>query len=226
MSWQYDGYPYRRLNWFDKFGSLQITETSPFQTPIEPVTLQNVKDALRIIDAPGTDPGLERNILELIPAARATAEEINKRRLVRCQFDLTYDYWLYRRIKLSPPLASVDLIQTTDIDGNQVALVAGTQYKVDRTKRVPVVAAKQNVGWPSFTPSESSSVLIRHTSGFVPTDPWWTIGAGAAVKRGIYQLISFWLTQGVVVTKGVGQAEELPWTISQLLGTDAIVTPG
>lgn len=226
MSWTDDPYRFRRLNWYDQFGSLQLTDTSPVQTAVEPISLQEAKDALRWIDGSIADSQADRRIMALIAPARSTAEDLQHRRFVRAQYDLTYDYWPGRRIRLSPPLFSVDLVQFTDIDGIVHPLVQGVDYVIDKSKLKPLIIAKNNVGWPGYSPSESSSILIRHTSGFLPVDPYWTIGNGSGVKEGMLKLIQFWFNQGISVTKGVGQAEELPYTITQLLNQNAIEIVG
>lgn len=216
-----------RQNWYDSYGSLQLTEGSPYQSSgPEPVSLTEAKAAARIIDGLIMDDQLDSRLNMLISAARSKAEEAQGRRFVQSQWDLVYDYWPGRKIRLSPPLVSVDLVQYTDVFGNVVPLVPGTDYMVDRAKVPPIIAPKWNHWWPAFSPAESSSILIRHTVGYSPDHPFWTIDKGKAIKEGMLKLIQFWLTNATPIEKALGTAEELPWTVTELFMTGRIINVG
>jgi hypothetical protein len=217
-----------RQNWYDTYGSRQLTELSPQQSAIEPVTLQMAQDACGVIPVVGT-PDLRQNrrLTGLAMAARIIAEKAQNRALAVAQWDLVFDYWPERKIRLVPPVISVDLVQYTDNFRNTTSLVQSTpgnvqQYSLDNKKVPPIIVPEWNNGWPTFTPCPSSAVLIRYTCGYGPNHGWWSVGIGAGVMEGMIKLIQHWNSNGISVQKALGQAEELPYTITALLETGAI----
>ena len=70
-------------------------------------------------------------------------------------------------------------------------------------------------------PWPSSAVLIRMTSGYLPTDTFWQMD-GAPVKRGMLYLVSHWYDNRLAQTRGFGDIEEFMQTVTDLLsGGDA-----
>src|SRR5690348_13402944 len=128
MNYPY-GYPYVSPydSNFDSYGTLRLTVTEPAQTFAEPLTLDDVKNYLKIDAGYSAD---DDQIMALISAAREQAEILQNRDLVKKQWDLSYDYWPAYRLRLRAPCISIDLMQYTDLTGNVTTMQANTDYVV------------------------------------------------------------------------------------------------
>ncbi len=70
---------------------------------------------------------------------------------------------------------------------------------VDTNKQPAAMLPMWNQVWPSYIPWPSSSLLVRHTSGFAADSVWWS-DAGALVKVGIRKLVSLYFFKRVPFT--------------------------
>jgi uncharacterized phiE125 gp8 family phage protein len=218
--------PYRNHDWYgviDSYGSLNLTEQSPAQNWVEPLTIKEAERFLRI--AP-TDSDVDANneLLSFIQGAREQAEIIQGRDLVQRQWDLTYDYWPSYRIQLRAPLISVDLVQRTDSNGLVTVLNEGANadYIVDRTKHPGTISPPYNGTWPTFTPYPSSALLFRFTSGYSCEDPFWR-DAGARVKTGMKLLISHWYNNRLPFETGVTAVAAYDYSVTSCLSYGSLV---
>jgi len=135
------------------YGVLKLTNTSPAQTFIEPMTLGDAKEFLRV-DGDHSDT----LITGFIRAAREAAEKHQGRDLVRKQYDLTLDSWP-GELELRDNLESVDLIQWRDAAG---VISPVTEYVVDYARGVLTPPLGQM--WPiSAALYPSGSILVRYT---------------------------------------------------------------
>ena len=185
---------YRNLGLYgalDVYGSVQLTETSPPQAFVEPLTLDEVKSFLKVPARSPADTLEDALISSLITGARARAEAEQCRDLVRKQIDLSFDYWPSYRIVLGAPLVSVDQFSYLDSDGNTTILTKNVDFIVDNAKQPGLVTPPYNKTWPTFSPWPSSSILLRFTSGYGPNALFWS-DLGAHVKNGMRLLISDW----------------------------------
>ncbi len=185
------------------YGALNLTESSPAQQFKEPVAIDEAYGYLKIPS--GSDDG---ELLALISAARLQAEIQQGKDLLVKQWDLTLDYWPAYRIELRTPLRSVDLVQYTDSGGNVLTLTEGVDYMVDKSRRPGCIMPTYNKSWPTFTPWPSSSILIRHTSGYQSDHPWWS-DTGALVKVGIRKLVSLYYFQRIPFSVAIQQDQVL-----------------
>jgi hypothetical protein len=126
------------------------------------------------------------------------------------------DYWPSYRLEMRTPTISVDLLKYRDSNGDYTTMVEDTDYIVDVAKQPAIVAPPYNGTWPTFTPWPSSSILMRFTSGYSNTDPFW-IGPGARIKTGMLLLISAWYNNLLPFEKGAGPAQEYPYTVTSCL---------
>jgi uncharacterized phiE125 gp8 family phage protein len=202
------------------YGSINLTETSPAQIFAEPLSVKEIRDYLRLPDLTSDDE--DDSLLMMIVAAREQAEILQNRDLVQKQWDLHHDYWPSYRIEMRTPLISTDLVQYTDSDGNDTAMVEDVDYIVDASKGPGILAPPYNGTWPTFTPWPSSSILIRFTSGYAATHPWWS-GPGARVKIGMKLLISHWYSNRLPFEKGATDSTEYPYTVTSCLSYGALV---
>ena len=201
---------------YDSYGTLELTADST-QFITEPISLSEARQFLRV-DFDDDDS----LIMSLITAAREQAELLQRRVLVRKQFDLTYDYWPGYRVELASPVVSVDLVEYTDSDGNVHELVSGTDYVADLRKQPAVINTPLNTTWPWFNPAPSSSILIRFTAGYAADDAYWSNG-GARVRIGMLLLLSHWYSNRVPVATGV--VTELPFAITMNLSAGSLRRP-
>jgi uncharacterized phiE125 gp8 family phage protein len=104
----------------------------------------------------------------IIATAREMVEIEQGRDLVAKQYDFRIDSFDGQEIKLRTPLVSVDLMQYTDSDGNITTMTRNTDFIVDVDRGI--IMPPYGEAWPSFTPSPSSAILIRFTSGSASVD--------------------------------------------------------
>lgn len=209
---------------YDGYGSLNLTQQSPVQTFVEPLTNSEMYSYLKIPARSPVDPEEDDFITSMISASREQAEILQGKDLVRKQWDLTYDYWMSYRIQLRSPLVSVDLVQTTDSNGDVAVLQEGpnANYIVDFTKQPGTISPPYNNGtWPTFTPYPSSAVLIRFTSGYSSLDPFWK-DSGARIKIGMKLLISAWYNNRMPFEKGAAATQEYPYAVTSCLSYGAL----
>jgi uncharacterized phiE125 gp8 family phage protein len=197
-------------------GALSLTESSPPQSFVEPLTVEQVQNYLRIVPSSPPDPLEDADLQLFITAAREQAEILQGRDLVQKQWDLTFDYWPSYRIELGNPLVSVDLFQYQDSDGVVRTLTANTDYIVDMRRQPGFVSPPYNVSWPTFTPWPSSSILLRFTSGYSSDSAFWN-DAGARIKNGMLLLISSWYNQRLPFETGADPAKEYPYAVTACL---------
>lgn len=166
------------------YPTLSLTDLSPAQSFVPPVTVADMRGFMRIPSAI-VDTIQDQVITDALGSAVQEAEMLQGRDLIVKQWDLSIDYWFTPRMILGAPLLSVDLAQYKDSDGVTHALVSGTDYIVDTSKSPGELLAPYNKLFPQFVPWPSSAILIRFTSGYSPTHPWWSGSVGAKVKAGI-----------------------------------------
>lgn len=219
MNYPY-GYPYVSPydSNFDSYGTLRLTVTEPAQTFTEPIALAEAKNYLKI-DAGFTDDDTQIGVL--ISAARAQAEMLQNRDLIRKQWDLSYDYWPEYRLRLRAPCVSVGLMQYTDLTGNVTTMQVDTDYVVDLKKEPAVITPPWNRAWPAFTPLPSSAILVRFTSGYAADDPYWS-GPGAMVRIGMLMLMNSWYENRLPFTPGARNDAELPFAVTSCLSYGAL----
>jgi uncharacterized phiE125 gp8 family phage protein len=203
------------------YGSLNLTDASPPQSFVEPLTLADVKSYLKLPARSPTDPDEDTGLSSLISAARGQAEILQGRDLVRKQWDLSMDYWLDYFIRLRAPLTTVDLVQLKDSTGALTILAENTDYVVDTAKQPGVVAPPYNSIWRSFTPWPSSAILIRFKSGFAASSPWWTAD-GEVVRNGMRRLISDWFNNRLPFAQGLDPTQEYPFGVTAALSQGGI----
>lgn len=206
---------------FNHYGTLRPTKSSPEQVFVEPLTLQEVCDYLRIAP-PAEDQKEDNEIIGLISAARYQAEVMQNKDLVLKQWDLSYDYWPSYRIELRTPTASVDLVQYTDSNGNVTTMNNPTDYIVDLAKEPGIITLPYNGTWPTFTPWPSSALLFRFTSGYSNTSAFWR-GSGSLIKTGMKLLISGWFNNRIPYELGSSSAAEYPFNVTSCLSYGAEV---
>ncbi len=206
---------------YDTYGTLSLTEGAEPQNFVEPLSLADVKNHLRVEPSMTEDDAL---IQVFMSAAREQAEIMQRRVLVRKQFDLTYDFWPGYRLKLASPVVSVDLVSYKDDTGNTTELVAGIDYIVDLHKQPAILQAPWNACWPSTSLWPSSAILIRFTAGYAADDQFWA-GPGARLKAGMLLLISSWYNNRLPFATGISAANEYPYAVTACLSAGSLKRP-
>jgi uncharacterized phiE125 gp8 family phage protein len=204
------------------YGSLSLTESSPPQSFSEILTLAEVKSYLRLPDRSPADQAEDDELMSLIVAAREQAEILQGRDLIKKQFDLSLDYWFNYRIELRDPLASVDLFRYKDSSGAVTTLAENSDFIVDMSRHPGFVSPPHNKTWPTFASWPSSAILIRFTSGYAPSSPFWS-DAGARVKNGMKLLINNWYHNRLPFEKGMDAAAEYPYAVTACLSYGSLV---
>jgi uncharacterized phiE125 gp8 family phage protein len=205
-----------RYGYHQNCGTLNLTESSSGQGLIEPLSVDQVQNYLRIVPSSPSDPLEESDLQLFITGAREQAEILQGRDLVQKQWDLTFDYWPGYQIELRGPLNSVDLFQYKNSVGVVTPMTENVDYIVDPNKQPGVVMPPYNGSWPTFTPWPSSSILLRFTSGYSSDSAFWN-DAGARIKNGMLLLISSWYNQRLPFETGADPAKEYPYAVTACL---------
>jgi hypothetical protein len=217
------------------YGAIRLTVASPPQSFTEPIT---VSEAAKFLELPERNPPDEQEdaLLSLmISAARKVAEDEYGRDLIPKQYDLNLDdfctqgyFYLSAReqtgygvtlseISLPEPLISVDLFRYRDSDGTLTTLVEDSDFIVDTARSL--VMPPYGGSWPSFTPWPSSAVLLRFTSGYSSSHPFW-LSDGKRLLLGMRQLISAWYTGRLPFEPG-SAIQEHPYAVTSLFNYGA-----
>lgn len=194
------------------YGVYKLTETSPAQTFIEPITSTEVKARLRLPDFSPADPAQEAQITMFITGARIVAEILQGREIVRKQQDFTFDVFPAGEIALRGPLVSVDTVMYKDSSGVVHPTAENTDYIVDLARGL--VLPPYGKSWPSFTPWPSSAITIQFTSG--------KNTCSEIIRIGMLNLISAWFAGGLPFELGVNAVQEYPLALRDLLSFGAV----
>jgi len=195
--------------------------------PVEPVTLEEARDHLRVepdgIPASHPDDTL---IEALIQAAREWCETHTNRAFVEQQFELKRGVFPSGSTPIELPLSplrSVDSIKYEDGDGAEQTWPA-SEYRVIKPsgpKALPgYVQPKPDSQYPDDVQSAPDVVTITFTAGFEPdttTSPTdYRKNVPAGVKRAILMLVAHWYEhrEAVMVGASVG---EMPFAVKALL---------
>ena len=221
------------------YGELLLTESSPAQVFVEPLTPADVRRFLNVTEQSPADPAEDALLGMFITAARMEAERLQNRELVVKQYDLRLDlllgydaiagaayplrfnsidnFGVGYEIELRYPLISVDRFQHHDKDGSLVDLAEGDDYIVDTGRSL--VTPPWGKVWPFYTPWPTSSVLIRFTCGYAKSHPWWQ-NQGQRILVGMNFLVSQWFNNRLPFEPG-RMSQEFPNTIADMLGAGA-----
>lgn len=132
---------------------------------VEPVTLADLKEHLRVID-----DDEDAKIEAILTASRAYVEEHTGRALCTQTITLKLDRFPCRIELPRPPLASVTSITYVDQNGTTQTLSADS-YRVSTSGEPGTIDPAYNTAWPS-TRAISDAITIVYVAGF---------GAAAAV---------------------------------------------
>jgi len=127
---------------------------------VEPITVSEVKDHLRI-----TTADFDTILGELITAAREYVEKITGRALVQRTLEAQYKDWHNFDLPY-PPVISVDSIEYTDTDGNTSTVDASIYSVVSDASKI-ILGYGQS--WPTATlhPDEYP-VKVTYKAGYEP----------------------------------------------------------
>lgn len=128
----------------------------------EPVTLQELKDFMRI-DSTADDTLLT----SLIKSARIACEQYQNRAYITQTWELALDDWpMVDEIVLPyPPLQSVSYITYTDT-ASAVTTVSTSSYVVDDYREPGLVRLKRDEDWPDAELLEANAVKVRYVCGY------------------------------------------------------------
>jgi hypothetical protein len=182
---------------------LKLTVTSPVQSFTEPVTLDEIRQALGTANA---DNSRDVLFLAYAPAARQVAEVCQQRDLVEKQWDQFMSYFPCDCISLRDNATSIETFRYRKSDGDYVAMVEGVDYEFDAA--LSILTPVSGGSWPTAELWPSSAIEIQFTvSPPVISD---------MLKRGILALISLWDANGVPAELGASAVQNYPYMLSLL----------
>jgi hypothetical protein len=182
---------------------LKLTVTSPVQSPTEPVTLSEVREALGIPDA---DTSRDTLLQAYLPAAREVAEACQQRDLVAKQWDLFLSSFDEYAISLRDNTTAVTTFRYRKSDGDYVTMVSNTDYEFDSA--LGILTPVSNGTWPTAELWPSSAIEIQ----FTVTPP----AIPSRLKQGILALISLWDANRVPAELGASAVQNYPYMLSLL----------
>ena len=182
---------------------LKLTVTSPVQSPTEPVTLSELREALGIPDA---DTSRDTLLSAYLPAAREVAEVCQQRDIVAKQWDLFLSCFPCHQIDLRDNTTSIETFRYRTSAGDYVTMVAGTDYEFDSA--LSILTPTSNDTWPTAELWPSSGIEIQ----FTVTPP----AIPSRLKRGILALISLWDANQVPAELGASAVQNYPFMLSLL----------
>jgi len=182
---------------------LKLTVTSPVQSPTEPVTLSEVREALGIPDA---DTSRDTLLQAYLPAAREVAEACQQRDIVTKQWDLFLSSFDDYFITLRDNTTAVTTFRYRKSDGDYVTMVSGTDYEFDSA--LGILTPVSNGTWPTAELWPSSAIEIQ----FTVTPP----AIPSRLKQGILALISLWDANRVPAELGASAVQNYPFMLSLL----------
>lgn len=150
---------------------------------VEPVTLQQAKDHLRVVFDDEDD-----YISSLIVAARQMAEGRTNRTITQRIREQAFSHWCAMKL-LKPPFVSVESVSYFDADGVEQVL-SPDNYAVS-TRREPAsvsLAGDARSSAPSLA-SQEEAVIVRYTAGYpvgevpAPIVQWMLLQIGSMYEH-------------------------------------------
>jgi uncharacterized phiE125 gp8 family phage protein len=197
-------------------GTIELTDSSPAQSFCEPLSLDEVREFLHIVESSPENTEEQAMLEGFIIAAREQAEFQQGIDLTEKQYDLHLDCFPCE-IDLGYPLRSVDLVQYMDSDGDTTTMTEGADYIVDDVRGL--VLPPYGESWPSATLWPSSAILVRFTRGYSENHPFWS-SAGQRILIGMKMLITGW-HEGRYPFSANGTPGEYPYGVTMLLSAGA-----
>jgi len=193
-----------------------MAQTIVTEPTLEPVTLAEVKDHLRITE---TDTGSEDSVLLFfIETARRYCENFQNRAYLHQTWKLILDGFpraAFIRIP-RPPLVSVAHVKYYATGGTAATLTAANYY-VDTDSQPGYVCLGYGESWPSTTLRPDAGVEVQFIAGYgsvasaVPT----------TIKQAIRELVGHMYERREATD--VKQVYEMPWGASSLLWQERVV---
>jgi uncharacterized phiE125 gp8 family phage protein len=180
---------------------LEGQATGTVQDTGEPVTVEEAKQQLRIVD----DSSEDALIGMFIESARAYVESESGYVFVARQFTERYSGWptyleLGRR-----PVVTIDELEYQDSDGNTQTFT-DYQPSLDLRRLSPIGA------WPTLV--SGGSVLVRYTAGFTQGEQ---VEEVALARQAILLLVAHWYANREAVNIGNTMTTEVPFAARALI---------
>lgn len=184
---------------------------------VEPVTIQEVKEYLRLDDV--TDPSEDAYLDALITAAREYCEAFQNRAYITQTWQMSFDYWPGYIIDIPRGnLQSINSVSYKNSDGVVTTLAETKEYVVSKSGVLGRISPPYAQPWPPFIPFPLDAVVIEFTCGYGDTAD----SVPQRVKQAIKLLVSHWYENRTPLSD-TGQAPgEIGFSVSALLWQDRI----
>lgn len=177
------------------------------QPSVEPITLQEAKDHLRV---DSTDE--DALISELIKTARQYVEQITRPLITQSQ--TLYADCFDGVMELKPNLQSITSIGYTDTNGDPQTVAS---YQVNTASIIGTVQPAYDASWPS-TQASVNAVQIEFVTGY-----GLAADVPAPIKAAMLLLIGHWYQNRESVMVGVS-VTDTPMAVDMLLSPYRVVT--
>lgn len=160
-------FQYKDPNRYEQTDRMLVrTFTITSEPAIEPITLEQLKDRLRI----GSTCDFDAELSAILTTARKQVEADTCRRLIQQTIIGRLDGFLsVREIELRiAPISSITSITYIDQDGVTQTL-AGTVYGTDLISTPPRIILKTSQNWLDTEPNTANSVAITFVAGYGAT---------------------------------------------------------
>ncbi len=185
--------------------------------PVEPVTLDELKDHLKIIN------DYEDSILEsLIKAAREVIEKETNRSFVQQTLLLTFDTWPVFPIELKkPPLVAVTKLEYKTKEGSLLEWDP-FNYLTDDYSFIPKIYLSSQGAFPGDELYPANAVQVTYSAGYETVGSDYTSNIPEIYKHAIKLLAGEWYGIREEVVMG-SKPSRIPDGIKRLLAFERVV---
>ena len=185
--------------------------------PVEPVTLDELKDHLKIIN------DYEDSILEsLIKIAREVIEKETNRSFVQQTLLLTFNGWPVFPIELRrPPLISISKIEYKTKEGD-LQEWDPLNYIVDDLSFIPEVYLSGEAVLPNYELYPTNNILVTYLAGYTSEGNDYTYNIPEIYKHAIKLLAGEWYGIREEVVMG-NKPSRIPDGIKRLLAFERVI---
>ncbi|WP_407312056.1 head-tail connector protein [Desulfosporosinus sp. SB140] len=185
---------------------------------VEPLSLQEVKDYLRVDN--DTDTTGDNYLSALMTAAREYCEGFQNRAYITQTWQMSFDYWPSYVINIPRGnLQTINSVSYKNSAGAVTPLTEILQYVVSTRGVLGRISPPYAQPWPPFIPFPLDAVVIEFVCGYGDTAE----SVPEKVKQAMKLLVSHWYENRTPLTELRQAPAEIAFTVSALLWQDRIV---
>lgn len=179
---------------------------------VEPISLADVKTHLRIA---ADDTSQDDVLNQIIPDARAYAEQYTQRALATQTIEVTQDAFADVIELPYPPIQSIEFVKYIDSAGEEQDLGA-EYYTLNAYAEPPQLVQPWDVAWP-LARAVPNAVRIRYVAGYDDGADEPLNRIPLTLKRALLLLVGAWYEYPEAFTETQREIQETPTRVHDLL---------